>query len=99
MNANTAPNPPAALTLSKDADGNTVLRWEAPAVEDADTGDSIASYRIYRDGTGLADRYGSVQGTERMAVDSNTGCVPHRYWITAVDTRLAESTLLGPVDG
>ena len=30
-------------------------------------------------------------------LDLNTGGVQHKYWVTSVDTRLAESTLLGPV--
>lgn len=96
---NRAPNPPEALALSKDAQGNTVLTWKAAAVPDPDTGDTVASYRIYRDGTALANRHITVAGTETTATDTETGGRPHQYWVVAVDSRLAESTPLGPVSG
>ena len=54
--ANSPPNQPTALTLSKDAQGNTVLNWTAPAVGDPDAGDAIDSYRIYRDGIEITNR-------------------------------------------
>jgi fibronectin type 3 domain-containing protein len=96
---NKAPFPPDALTLSTDAQGNTVLRWQRPAIADPDSGDYIASYRIYRDGTAIANRYDRVAGTESMATDASSGGVPHQYWVTSVDSHLAESTPLGPVTG
>jgi prepilin-type N-terminal cleavage/methylation domain-containing protein len=98
-NQNKPPHAPIALTLSKDAQGHTVLNWQAASVADNDAGDYIASYRIYRDGTALTDRLLTVGGTETTAVDDETGGATHQYWITAVDTHLAESDLLGPVSG
>jgi prepilin-type N-terminal cleavage/methylation domain-containing protein len=95
---NSPPNQPVALTLSKDAQGNNVLRWNPPAVADPDTGDFIESYRVYRDGTEITDRYDRVPGTETTAVDPDAAG-PHQYWVTAVDTHLSESQPLGPVSG
>lgn len=97
--ANRPPNAPVALTLSKDAQGQTILRWQAAQFPDPDTGDSIASYRIYRDGTAIGDRYDRVDGTQLMATDARASGVTHKYWVTAVDTHLAESSALGPVTG
>lgn len=96
---NKAPHAPTALTLSKDAQGNTVLNWAAPAVGDTDSGDYIAGYRVYRDGTDISKRLLMVGGDELTALDDATGGTTHQYWVTAVDTHLAESTPLGPVSG
>jgi Prokaryotic N-terminal methylation motif len=96
---NRPPHAPTALTLSKDAQGQTVLNWQAPSVADTDAGDYISSYRIYRDGTDIAHRLLTVGGTELTAIDENAGGGSHQYWITSVDTHLTESTALGPVSG
>ena len=96
---NQLPHAPTALTLSKDAQGQTVLQWQPPAVPDSDGGDYIASYRIYRDGTDVTHRILTVGGTETTAVDERTGGAVHDYWVTSVDTHLAESAPLGPVSG
>ena len=95
---NSPPNPPIDLTLSKDADGNSVLQWSAPSVPDPD-GDPIESYIIYRDGTAIADRYDEVAGTQTTAIDYDSNGVAHDYWVTAIDSRFAESSPLGPVSG
>jgi hypothetical protein len=76
-----------------------VLTWTAPPVPDPDQGDYIASYRIYRDGTLIANRVASVSGTETTWVDQRTNGATHTYWVRSVDTRLAESNALGPVTG
>ena len=91
---NSPPNPPINLILSKDADGNSVLQWSAPSVPDPD-GDPIESYIIYRDGTAIADRYDEVAGTQTTAIDYDSNGVAHDYWVTAVDSRFAESTPAG----
>ena len=44
-----------------------------------------------------ADHTGS--GTDLSYTDTDTGGVPHTYYITAVDSQLAESTIVGPVSG
>jgi len=94
---NRPPNPPTNLGASS-FNGNTVLLWRAPTVEDPDSGDRIAFYRIYRDGSGYADRYDRTSdGSVLNFTDSQTGGRQHTYRITAVDTQLAESTILGPV--
>ena len=79
---------------------------------DSDSGDCVDTFRIYRTPTTQSsptsgDRYdrtpfgvvSAACGTtaSNSYVDLNTGGVQHKYWITSVDTRLAESTLLGPV--
>lgn len=92
---NTAPNAPTNLTASPSGP-NTVLLWSAPNPTDAD-GESIAFYRIYRDGQSFADRYDRTQSAAVTYTDTNTGGMVHTYWITAVDPQEAESTLVGSV--
>ena len=95
---NSPPNPPINLALSKDAAGNNVLQWTPPAVPDPD-GDPIDSYIIYRDGTAIGNRYDQFDGTQTTATDYAPNGVAHDYWVTAVDSRFAESSPLGPVNG
>jgi prepilin-type N-terminal cleavage/methylation domain-containing protein len=95
---NSAPNPPEALTLSKDAEGNSVLQWTPAAVADPD-GDPIDWYRVYRDGTAISDRLAEVTGTVTTHVDYQTQGASHQYWITSVDSRFSESAFVGPVTG
>ena len=95
---NSPPNPPIDLILAKDVDGNSVLQWTAASVPDPD-GDPIDAYVIYRDGTSIADRYDQVAGTATTFVDYATNGLTHQYWVAAVDSRLTESSLLGPVTG
>jgi prepilin-type N-terminal cleavage/methylation domain-containing protein len=94
---NTPPNPPSDLVLAQDADGSLVLRWTPAAVADPD-GDPLDSYTIYRDGTAISDRYDSVLPTETSLVLHDAGST-HSYWISVMDQRLSESTLVGPVTG
>jgi prepilin-type N-terminal cleavage/methylation domain-containing protein len=98
-NTNQPPHAPQALTLAHDGQGNTVLNWQPPAAPDTDAGDFIETYRIYRDGTAVANRYATAGGTEVTWTDLDTGGVAHQYWVTSVDTHFAESALLGPVSG
>jgi len=93
--ANQPPNPPTNLAASP-SNGSTVLAWTAPTTSDPD-GDPIAFYRIYRDGSTYANRYDRTPGAQSTYTDTSTGGVPHTYYITAVDSQLAESTLVGPV--
>jgi Tfp pilus assembly protein PilV len=79
---------------------------------DPDSSDCVDTFRIYRTPTtqsslALGDRYdrtpfgvvsaGCGTTASNGYVDLNAGGTQHKYWITSVDTRLAESTLLGPV--
>ncbi len=79
---------------------------------DSDSGDCVDTFRIYRTSTSVStptitDRYARTPfgvvsagcGTTASAsyTDTNTGGSQHNYWVTSVDTRLAESVLLGPV--
>jgi prepilin-type N-terminal cleavage/methylation domain-containing protein len=95
---NSPPNPPTDLVLAQDVDGNLVLHWTPAAVADPD-GDPLDSYVIYRDGTAIQNRYDSVFATETSVVLHDTGGNVHDYWVAAVDERLAESPLVGPVTG
>lgn len=98
--ANEAPSPPADLAATTTADGSTVLSWVAPSPADPDAGDSIDSFRIYRDGESFADRYDRTPlGTDTSYTDEATGGTTHTYHVTAVDTHLKESILAGPVTG
>ena len=91
---NTRPNPPSNLTPASSG-GSTILRWTAPAVADPDPGDSIAFYRIYRDGIAYEDRYDRTSALSYT--DTATSGNVHTYYVTAVDTHLAESAPIGPV--
>jgi hypothetical protein len=79
---------------------------------DSDSGDCVDTFRIYRTATSVSspvitDRYdrtpfGVVSGScgttaSSSFTDTSAGAVQHNYWVTAVDTRLAESVLVGPV--
>ena len=91
------PYPPTNL-LASTSNGTTILRWTAPSPADPDPGDSIAFYRIYRDGSAYANRFDRTgTGADVTYTDTQTGGEQHTYYVTAVDTQLAESTLLGPV--
>jgi Tfp pilus assembly protein PilV len=79
---------------------------------DSDAGDCVDAFRIYRTSTSassptIGDRYdrtpfGVISAScgstaSNSYEDLTTGGTQHKYWITSVDTRLAESTLVGPV--
>jgi hypothetical protein len=98
---NHPPNPPTNL-LASTSGATVILRWTAPLIQDIDLGDFVSYYQIYRcdacSTPAYADRYDRTgSGTDVIYTDTNTGGVPHKYWVTSVDTNLAESTLLGPV--
>jgi fibronectin type 3 domain-containing protein len=84
--------------LASTSNGTTILRWTAASPVDPDNGDTLGFYRIYRDGSAYANRYDRTgTGADLTYTDTQTGGVPHTYYITAVDSQLAESPLLGPV--
>jgi prepilin-type N-terminal cleavage/methylation domain-containing protein len=90
---NQAPFAPLTATATLQYDGSVQLAWVRPVPEDPDLGDSIAFYRIYRDGTGYDARYAvwTDPGATAQFVDGNTGGTAHEYWVTAVDENFAES--------
>jgi fibronectin type 3 domain-containing protein len=85
----TPPNPPTNLQASS-SNGNTVLAWTAPSP-------APNFYRIYRDGQQVANRYDTAPGNVTNYTDTQTGGVQHTYWVTAVNSQLAESTSPPPV--
>ena len=110
---NRRPNPPTALTLTKSGDA-TNLSWTPPTgTGDPDTADCAQSFRIYRTPVAassptFADRLDRTQygvqvtgcsaGTSTSYTDYTYGA-SYKYWITSVDSQLAESVLVGPVGG
>jgi hypothetical protein len=90
---NLPPSPPSGLVASTSPEGAVVLSWTA-SPGDPDLGDSVASYRIYRDGVRY-DRTGL--GTDTTWTDPALDGAGHSWTVTAVDTTLAESAAAGPV--
>lgn len=91
----TAPDAPTDFAVTEDEEGNITLTW-TPSLSGA------FGYRIYRDGYAIGDRYGYVDtedpaDAEYEFDDPDPGIDPHQYWITAVDSVLQESVLVGPV--
>ena len=85
------PYPPTGLTATPTANG-LQLSWTAPA------GATVTNYRIYRTGTDVTQRYDVTGDTSTTYVDpDNNGA--RQYWVTAVNSKLGESTPVGPVTG
>ncbi|MEA2133658.1 MAG: hypothetical protein QOC68_1567 [Solirubrobacteraceae bacterium] len=97
--ANQAPFAPTIVSSS--ASGGVVfIKWKRPTpVEDLDPGDSIAFYRVYRDGVLVADRYDRYYDSTATVdwQDKTLGGTAHTYWVTAVDQHFGESPMVGPV--
>lgn len=90
------PYAPSGLSAST-ADGTTTISWNASDPADLNH-DAVAFYRLYRDGTAVSDRYDRTgTETELSLVDGRTDGVAHTYWVTAVNSQLAESAPIGPV--
>ena len=89
---NNPPFAPLTFSASRNADDTTTLTWTRPTPADPD-GDPIDFYRIYRDGTGIADRYTrwDNNGLTVTFVDAATDGQAHCYRVTAVDRYYAES--------
>jgi hypothetical protein len=95
---NNSPNAPTDLVITTDEMGRVVLSWALPSPGDPDSGDEIQSFRIYRGGTTVGDRYDRTgSGTSTTFVDEEPLDATTQYWITAVDSHLHESALVGPV--
>jgi hypothetical protein len=83
--------------------GISTLTWTVPADSSKDSpADAIDYFRVYRDGVTVASRYDLVDntaptGTTVNWTDSNPGSGSHTYYVTAVDTRGAESTMTSGV--
>lgn len=97
VTSNVAPNPPKTFSGTR-IDNVVSLTWAAPdAPAGGEAGDSVAFYRIYRDGNNVSDRYGRIDPSSTSFDDTNPGAGERKYWVTAVDTHLRESTMVGPV--
>ena len=82
------PPPPPPPSLSASGIEDPTLTWSAPP------GAAPAFYRIYRDGTQIADRFSR---TGELTFTDVTAETPHQYWVTAVDPTYNESPPVGPV--
>ena len=105
VKANQPPFAPVTVSASTSGAGTSsavvTLTIQRPTPEDPDTGDSIAFFRIYRDGTQVKDRYDRWYGGGASTTwqDIHTGGTAHTYYVTAVDTHYGESAMVGPVSG
>lgn len=88
----TAPNPATSLVATKNADGTVTLTWTAPSGGAA----APSFYRIYRGSTNYASRY--AETTETTFKDSDA-TETHKYWVTAVSSKLVESTFSNEASG
>lgn len=88
--ANVAPTAPTGVTVTPGA--QPTISWTASGDSDG----NVIFYRIYRDGTAIADRYGKTSDAATLSFsDRNAGGVAHTYYVTAVDDDFAESALVG----
>jgi prepilin-type N-terminal cleavage/methylation domain-containing protein len=87
VGANIRPDPPGNVTVENVA-GVITVKWQTPG---SDLDGSIRYYRVYRDDDAIAGRIDRTSnGTDAELADS-AGGTGHRYWVTAVDDKLAES--------
>jgi hypothetical protein len=100
LSVTTSNRAPSAPSIASAGTSGTIY-WSQTS--DPDSGDSVDYYRIYRDGTGLANRYDVIDnvpasGTTYVVwTDPNTGGATHTYRVTAVDTHAAESSMSNSV--
>ena len=100
LSVTTSNRAPAVPSIASAATYGTIY-WTQTT--DPDSGDSVDYYRIYRDGTGLANRYDVIDnvpasGTSYVLwTDPNPGSTTHTYRVTAVDTHAAESNMSNSV--
>jgi hypothetical protein len=90
--ASTAPNAPTSLVATKELDGSVSLKWKAP--EGGTT--PVSFYRIYRGSTNYTSRYGETTETKFKDTDA---VETHKYWVTAVSSKLVESTFSNEASG
>lgn len=91
----TRPGPPTGLTSSDNGDGTITLTWTPPAGTPAPE-----FYRIYRDGTNVAERIDTAGHTTNPTiswVDNQRTASSHVYRVKTVSTVMAESDFAGPV--
>jgi hypothetical protein len=90
--ASTAPNAPTSLVATKELDGSVTLTWKAPAGGTT----PVSFYRIYRGSTNYTSRYGETTQTKFKDTDA---VETHKYWVTAVSSKLVESTFSNEASG
>jgi hypothetical protein len=98
VRASTQPNQPPTLTATPDGE-DLVLSWDpAPAPSSPYPGSNVIFYRVYRDGTALANRVARTSQDVLTSFRDNGGATGgHTYYVTAVDENFSESAPLGPV--
>jgi type II secretory pathway pseudopilin PulG len=83
---NAAPTAPPSVSVSTTASGN-VLTWTAASDSDG----TIRYYRIYKDDGSLAGRLDRTASAAALTYTDPLGGSGHRYYVTAVDNKMAES--------
>ena len=94
-------SPSTPVNLQRGFNGVT-LTWNRPTPADSGpSGDTIAFYRIYRDGRAYGNRYARWYSGDATVSwnDPNPGAGGHTYWVTSVDTHRLESDFAGGVTG
>jgi len=85
-----APNPPATLSATKNPDGSVTLKWPLPS-----GGPAIKFFRIYRDSTDYTSRFAATESGTTTSFTDESATTTHKYWVTAVDANLTESSFVG----
>ncbi len=92
------PQPPGELSVTPTPEGPRLAWTAAPDPLVPYAGDERLFYRIYRDGQLVGDRTARTgEALELTFTDTDAGGGGHSYWVSTVDARYSESTLLGPV--
>jgi hypothetical protein len=88
------PNAPTSLKIEPQSNGTAILSWVAPS-----GGTSVSFYRIYRDGKLYGNRWDTANTTAPLEYTDVNRTSAHKYYVTAVSEKLAESEFAGPVEG
>lgn len=92
---NQPPEPASNVQAARATPGGPVTVTWAASPGDTEDG-AVAFYRIFRDGTAIADRIGkTASGSDLSFVDSTADAQIHSYYVRAVDSDAAESTTAG----
>jgi type II secretory pathway pseudopilin PulG len=94
LSAPPGPQAPTELKVVKNENGSVTLSWKEPA-----SGPAVIFYRIYRGSTDYTSRYGVTSSGTTVTFTDSEAVTSHEYWVTAVNSNLTESSVLGPKSG